>query len=175
MSAAVYEGADKHGHGGYHGVPFLTRNMDVMPMMKRHRLSFSFACAFLCCMHTIQGLAYEVKEKSLSEKVEVSSLVFVGTITDPNYRPLSVGSHERVALVRVDKVLKESASSTVQVRYATGSPESDLACCKVGERYLFWRASTAALAPTGSIMRLLHPCNNFKSFSSPWCVGPLPG
>jgi hypothetical protein len=92
-------------------------------------------------MHTIQGLAYEVKEKSLSEKVEVSSLVFIGTITDPNYRPLSVGSHERVALVRVDKVRKGSASSTVQVRYATGSPESDLACCKVGERYLFFVSS----------------------------------
>jgi hypothetical protein len=135
-------------------------------------------------MHTIQGLAYEVKEKSLSEKVEVSSLVFIGTITDPNYRPLSVGSHERVALVRVDKVLKGSASSTVQVRYATGSPESDLACCKVGERYLFFVSSNtlgvlesvnAALVPTGSMMRLSDPCNNVKSLSAPWCVGRLPG
>lgn len=108
---------------------------------KRFLVAFYMTVIFLCGLYVSPGEAYEVKEKSLSEKVEASSLVFFGTITDANHREYGVDSNERIALVRVDQVLKGSASGVVRVRYATGIPESDLRCCRVGERYMFFMSA----------------------------------
>ena len=112
-----------------------------MRIINRLLIACSIAMTFLCCIYAGPGEAYEVKEKSLSEKVDASSLVFFGTITDANYRAFGIDSNERIALVRVDTVLKGSASGVVRVRYATGSPESDLKCCRAGERYLFFMSA----------------------------------
>ena len=107
-------------------------------MTKRSLLACYIATSILCLTYARHGEAYEVKEKSLSEKVEASSLVFFGTIIDADYREFGVESNERIALVRVDKALKGSGSGVVRVKYAIGNPESDLKCCKAGERYLFF-------------------------------------
>lgn len=98
----------------------------------------------LCFVCPGMGKAFEVKEKSLEEKVSASSLVFFGTITKlergplGDYAKLGGFNNERFALVRVDKLLKGSANGLVRLRYARGIAESDLSCCIVGERYLFF-------------------------------------
>lgn len=115
-----------------------------MPKKTSLRTLCHVAVLCLCWLYPMMGRSFEVKEKSLEEKVAASSLVLFGTILDTDadgfgsYTHLGTSGGQRVALVRVDKVLKGSAGDTVRLVYARGIAESDLACCRVGAHYLFF-------------------------------------
>jgi hypothetical protein len=82
--------------------------------------------------------AFSVPKLSLEEKVAKSSLVFIGTIKESDYKDARRKSYESVALVRVDQVLKGSVSGDVQLLYSEGIAESALDCCIDGGTYLFF-------------------------------------
>lgn len=102
-------------------------------------LSFAAAAGLGLCSWTTAH-AFDPQKLSLEQKVSKSALVFMGTVKVRDYYDLREAANESLALVKVDLVLKGTASGSVIVIYKNGIAELDAKCCIAGGRYLFFVA-----------------------------------
>ncbi|WP_266157713.1 hypothetical protein [Dyella silvatica] len=87
--------------------------------------------------------AFEVPKLSLEEKVAKSTFVFIGTVKEADYQDLRRTRSESVAQVRIDTLLKGTATGDVEVIYSNGIAESAPDCCVLGGKYLFFVAANS--------------------------------
>lgn len=118
----------------------------------------AIAILFFGALFSIDGVAREIRQKALSEKVAISDVIFVGKVKGLAAPTEAAPGVHQYADVEVEQVLKGSEiEPSVRVVTRGFSSEENMLCCAIEERYIFFvRHGYNVFAGSGDELRVVR-------------------